>query len=98
MDEVEKLILTYTNKCELDPIPTELLKETLPATPSLVRNIINTSLTEGHFPDDLKEVAVKPLLKKANLDLLYKNYRHVFNLPFWAKLLKRQQHLNWNIS
>ena len=90
VDEVEKLISSCSNKCfELDTIPIELLKESLPATPGLVRDIINTSLIEGHFPDDLREVTVKPLLKKANLDFQEKNYRPVSNLPFLGKAIEK---------
>ena len=90
VDELEKLILSCPIKCfKLDAIPMELLKETLPSTHGLVRDTINTSLTEGHFPDDLKEVAAKPLLKQANLDLLEKNYRPVSNLPFLSRAIEK---------
>ena len=75
--------------CELDAIPTDLLKETLPATLGLVRDIINTSLTKGHFPDDVKEAVVKTLVRKAKLHLLEKNYRSVSNLPFLGKALEK---------
>ena len=39
----------------------------------------------GVFPQDLKEALVKPLLKKANLELTEKNYRPVSNLEFMGK-------------
>ena len=88
VDEVEKCILSCPSKCyELDAIPSEL-KDTLPATLGLVRDIINTSLT-GHFPDILKEVVVGPSLKKANLDLLDKKYRPVSSLPFLGKVIEK---------
>ena len=54
----------------------------------LATAVVNTSI-RGVFPDDLKEALVKPLLKKANLDVLDKNYCPVLNLPFIGKLIER---------
>ena len=42
----------------------------------------------GVFPQDLKEAVVKPLLKKANLELIDKNYRPVSNLEFMGKTIE----------
>ena len=56
--------------CELDPIPTTILKEVLPSIAPLFTSIINESMQTGVFPQDLKEALVKPLLKKANLELI----------------------------
>ena len=42
----------------------------------------------GAFPHDLKEVLVKPVLKKANLDLTDTNYRPVPNLEFMGKTIE----------
>ena len=42
----------------------------------------------GVFPQDLKEALVKPLLKKANLELIDKNYRLVSNLDFMGKTIE----------
>ena len=42
----------------------------------------------GVFPDTLKEALVKPLLKKANLDLINNNFRPVSNLAYVSKLAK----------
>ena len=54
--------------CELDPIPTTLLYENLDILLPTITNIINTSLTTGIVPRDLKTAIVKPLLKKPSLD------------------------------
>ena len=51
--------------------------------------IINSSLQSGKFPDILKNAAVRPLLKKANLPLEEKNYRPVSNLSYLGKLIER---------
>ena len=58
--------------CELDPIPTTLLYENLDILLPTITNIINTSLTTGIVPRDLKTAIVKPLLKI---------YRPISNLP-----------------
>ena len=81
------MILATPNKsCELDPIPTNLLKHILPCVLQLITNIVNLSLDNGMFPDTLKMALVKPLLKKANLDLIDNNFRPVSNLAYISKL------------
>ena len=50
-----------SKSCELDPIPTTILKEVLPSTAPLFTSIVNESMQAGVFPQDLKEVLVKPL-------------------------------------
>ena len=83
------MILATPNKsCELDPIPTDLLKHILPCILELITDIVNLSLDDGIFPDALKEALVKPLLKKANLDLIDNNFRPVLNLAYVSKLAK----------
>ena len=75
--------------CELDPIPTTLLYENLDILLPTVTNI-NTSLTTGFVPRDLKTPVVKPLLKKPSLDKnLLKNYRPISNLPFLSKIREK---------
>ena len=73
--------------CELDPIPTTLLYENLDILLPIIMNIINTSLTTGIVPRDLKTAVVKPLLKKPSLDKnLLKNYCPISNLPFLSRI------------
>ena len=77
-----------TKSCELDPIPTSLLKKILPSVSQLLTAIVNNSITLGTFPNCIKGALVQPLLKKANLDLINKNYRPVSNLSFVGKLIE----------
>ena len=88
---VLKIISSASAKsCELDPIPTTLLYENLDILLPTITNIINTSLTTGIVPPDLKTAIVKPLLKKPSLDKnLLKNYRPISNLPFLSKILEK---------
>ena len=87
--EVKKINMSSPSKLyENDTIPTTLLKEILPSILDLIVNIVNTLLTQGIFPDGLKEVLVKPLLKKINLELLKSNYKPVSNLTFISKMIE----------
>ena len=66
-----------------------LLKGILPVITPIIASTFNALLETGIFPDTLKEALVKPLLKKANLDLIDKKYRPVFNLEFLGKLMEQ---------
>ena len=86
-----KIILAApTKSCELDPLPTKLLKPCLdPVLPSIT-DIVNKSLSEQCVPASFKQAIVRPLLKKPNLDKeMLKNYRPVSNLPFISKILEK---------
>lgn len=50
--------------CQLDPMPTSLVKSCLPALLPLLLAIINSSLTSGTVPSSLKVAAVTPICKK----------------------------------
>ena len=65
------------------------MKEHLEDFIPILTDSINISLQSGKFPDILKNAAVRPLLKKANLPLEEKNYRPVSNLSYLGKLIER---------
>ena len=90
-EEVKALILSYSNKsCELDPIPTWLLKICINELLPILTAVINSSLSIGNFPDQCKHAIVRPLLKKDNLDPdELKNYRPVSNLHFISKIIEK---------
>src|SRR6218665_3174708 len=89
--EITTLIHASQNKqCDLDPIPTSLLKECADLLVPTITNIINLSLSTGTFPMQFKDLVVKPLLKKPSLDKeLLSNYRPISNLSFLSKLSER---------
>ena len=62
-----------SKSCESDPIPVNLLKESLPALINIIMDIVNKSTSEANMSEGLKEAPVKPLLKKVNLELIDKN-------------------------
>ena len=72
--------------CELDVLQTHLIKDMLLTCLDVITAIVNLSLTEGQCCIEWKTAIVKPLLKKAGLGLMSKNYRPVSNLSFLSKL------------
>src|SRR5271170_3988548 len=92
--EVKYIILSLSNPtCELDSIPTSLLKSCIDTLAEPITTLINLSLSEGAFPTIFKTAVVKPLLKKHSLpreDL--SSYRPISNLNFVSKVLKRIIH------
>ena len=91
-EEELKHIITNSSdsSCELDPLPTPLLKKCLPVLLPYLTHIVNLSLESGSFPDALKTAIVRPLLKKHNLDKNdLKNFRPVSNIAFVSKLIEK---------
>ena len=90
-DEISKLILgSPTKSCDLDPIPTWMVKLHLDLLLPPITDIINMSLTSGVVPESMRHALVTPLLKKQSLDPENpKNYRPVSNLPFVSKILEK---------
>ena len=90
LDETKRLIRTSATKlCEIDSMPTSLLKGCIDIVAPTIMKIINLSLTTQIMPNQMKEALIRPLLKKINLDSLQlKNYRPISNLSFIGKLIE----------
>ncbi len=89
-EEVKKLIMeSKSATCDLDPIPTWLVKDCVEILLPVLTKMVNLSLQTGIFPDEWKLALVIPLLKKIGLPLLEQNYRPVSNLAFTSKLAER---------
>ena len=88
---VKDIISSSSNAfCELDPLPTCILKQHSNILIPSITNIINTSLSIGIFPTTMKTARVRPLIKKSSLDQnILKNYRPVSNLSFLSKLIEK---------
>ena len=78
---------SYKN-CELDPIPTALLKEILHEILPALMKLINLSLMQGIFIEHWKTAIIRPLVKKNGLELILKNFCPVSNLSFLSKLFE----------
>ena len=93
-EEVRGVIMfSSDSSCDLDIIPTNLLKSCVDVIIKPLTIIVNLSLSEGSFPTTFKHALVKPLLKKHNLpqDEL-SSYRPISNLNFISKILERIIH------
>ena len=85
--DVKKLVMSSkTTSCDLDPIPTRLLKDHITLLSPIITKIINLSLQTAEFPNEWKLASVKPLLKKPGLATTLKNYRPISNLSFISKI------------
>ena len=91
VSEMEAFIKNSPNKsCELDPIPTDLVKKCTTVLVPVITRIINASLSSGVVPQVCKKAVIHPTLKKSGLDQeILKNYRPISNLSFLGKLLER---------
>ena len=90
-EELLKILKSSPSKsCDLDPIPTSLVKECADILITPITKIVNYSITEGSFPNCFKMAYVTPLQKKPSLDRnILKNYRPVSNLSFISKLIEK---------
>jgi len=103
-NEISDLIKnTPTKGCILDPLPTQLVKESIVELILLITCITNASLRYGIVPSQFKQAVVVPILKKPTLDCnSLKNFRPVSNLLFFSKILEKvvlkqlQKHLSDN--
>ena len=88
--QVKKIISSLATKsCELDIMPSKLLKEVLPEILPIITRIVNLSLVNGVFTDSWKVAIIRPLIKKLGLELISSNYRPVSNLSFLSKVLEK---------
>ena len=90
-DYVKNIILKCSTKsCDLDPIPTSLLKQCIDFLIPYITDIFNISLSSGCVPDLFKQAILIPLIKNNSLDSnILSNYRPVSNLPFLSKVLEK---------
>ena len=54
--------------CDLDPLPTSILKKCIDLLFPTILHIVNLSVSLSYFPDVLKNACVTPLIKDENLD------------------------------
>ena len=85
-DEIRQEIskLDGSKATPVGDIPAEMLKSTTDVHVSLLTKIINLSIRNGCFPDELKAAEVTP-----NDDLDKENYRPVSVLPLVSKITER---------
>ena len=89
--EIRNIIkLSPAKTCELDPLPTWLLKERIAELVPTITDIVNMSLRDSLLPKSLKTTLIRPRFKKTGLDSdILKNYRPVSNLTFISKVIEK---------
>ena len=75
--------------CELDKIPTKILKSVLPSVLQQLTHIINLSLDQGKFVKEWKTAVVRLLQKKQGNNTNETNYRPISNLSFISKIAEK---------
>ena len=91
MDEVRRVLVRSPPKtCSLDPIPTNILLESVDILLPFIWTMCNASISEGSLPASQKTAIITPVLKKPNLDADdTKSYRPISNLTFISKVIER---------
>ncbi len=78
------------NHCDLDPLPTWLLKKAMSVLAPVLCHLCNASLSAGVLPTTQKHAIVRPILKKPTLDADdLSSYRPISNLSFISKTIER---------
>ena len=72
-----------------DTVPHQLFKEVFPTTGPSCLTVINSSLSSGVVPVNLKHAVVQPLPKPGLDPAIFANYRPISKLPFFTKILEK---------
>ena len=88
-DDIRGVILKASNaSCQLDPIPTYLLKDCCDVLCPIITKMINMSLEKGIVLENWKLPLINSL-KKLGMDLVFENFRSVNNLHFLTKVAEK---------
>ncbi|KAF7239463.1 Structural maintenance of chromosomes protein 6, partial [Varanus komodoensis] len=89
-EDVDKVLgQVRPTTCLLDPCPSWLLNKAKHGIGTWILEVVSASLRDGRVPAPLKEVVVRPVLKKASLDPeMVTRYRPVANILFLGKVLE----------
>lgn len=90
-DDVSKILVSASLKtCDLDPLPSTLMKGCLDILLPVVTRIVNMSLETATMPENFKEAMVIPNIKKDSLDHeLYPHFRPISNLKLVSKVIEK---------
>ena len=75
--------------CELDPLPSWVLRKCEDFFIRIITLIVNRSLEERVMPTDFELAVLIPMLKKIGLELLKRNFRPISNLRYVSKIIER---------
>ncbi|KAK2145442.1 hypothetical protein LSH36_681g01028 [Paralvinella palmiformis] len=87
---ISEVKLQPSKGCSLDPLPTRMVKQVMGPLLPLMTTFINSSLTSGDVPENMKVARIYPLPKKSSLDSEHlQNYRAASNLLLLSRLLEK---------
>ena len=79
-----------TKHCDLDPLPTSVVKECVRELSPVLTAMVNQSLQKSSVAETLQKALVFPTIKNPYGDReALTNYRPVSNIPFLSKLLEK---------
>jgi hypothetical protein len=88
-EHIKKHIMNMpTKSCELDPVPTWVVKACIDQLARPLTHMVNLSLQQATFLHCWKRALVKPIIKKPSGEKTYDNYRPVSNLEFVSKVVE----------
>ena len=89
-DQVSLIVGKVAMKsCPLDPAPISVVLEVLDVPLPVITCMINMSFESGLVAEEWRQALVLPTLKECGLEIAYKNFRPVSNLPYIFKLSER---------
>ena len=90
-NDIRKYLVSSGFKtCDVDPLPSILLRECLDILLPVITRIVNLSLTTGNVPRHFKDAMVRPKLKKDSLDhQLFSHFRPISNLKLLSKVTEK---------
>ena len=87
--EVNDILKTIkTNSTGWDDLHADIIKSSSFLVIDIIVHLINLTLTQGSFPDELKIARVLPLYKSGDATVL-RNYRPVSILPVFSKIFEK---------
>lgn len=88
-DEIKKIIRNLKEDSSgWDDISASMIKKTFTSFIEPLTHILNISIINGVFPNELKIARVIPLFKSGDA-MMFSNYRPVSVLPVFSKILER---------
>ena len=88
--EIINIVSGFENKHSsgFDGIPVNILKFSICAIAEPLATLINSSMSNGVFPDSLKTAKVCPVFKDGD-KLVFQNYRPISVLPTFSKVFEK---------
>ena len=88
-DEIISVISSLSNlAASYDEMPASIMKQLVPCFVHPLTFLINKSISQGTFPDELKIAKVLPIYKNEDEQLI-QNYRPISVLPFFSKVFEK---------